>query len=322
MKKDIFKYLFVSIIAAIISSLVTVGATGYLYDSREVKYQNDPTKIKAGNVQDAIDELYAHSRDFNEHELLLNGSTAGMHNSLFRGKDITDYYTDGTLYTRISSGTFDDLYVGDYIVANGVNWRIAGFDIYYGKGVTALTTHHAVIVPDTALTSAQMNETNDTTLKLNPSDVYAQGYPGSKMYNTTLPSVLSTYITPVFGSHVLEYRNLLAHSVNTTLTNRFGSASGGTNSWAWYTRKLDLMNENQVYGSIVWSSTGYETGSDNVQFPLFRLAPEYMSKNRQWYWLRNVTSASNFARVDGDGPSDSADNASSSSGVRPYFYID
>ena len=320
MKKETLKFIFVSLITAIITSIVAVSATSYLYDSKDVKYQNDPTKLKAGNVQDAIDELYAHSRDFNELYTLLNGPNAGIHNSLFRGKDITDYYTDGTLYTRISSGTFDDLYVGDFIVKNGVNWRIAGFDIYYGKGDTALNTHHAVIVPDTILTTAQMNETNDTTLKLNTSDVDAQGYPGSKMYNTTLPSVLSTYITPVFGSHVLEYRNLLAHRVNTTLTNRWGNTTGGTSNWAWFTRKLDLMNENQVTGSIEWSSTGYETGSDDVQFPLFRLAPEFVNKQRSWYWLRNVTSASFFAVVGTDGLS--YNGASYSGGVRPCFYID
>ena len=312
LKMAIFTIAGVALFCTILSA-GAVYATNYLFESKDVKYENDPAKIKAGNVQDAIDELYAHSRDFNELYTLLNGPDAGIHNSLFRGKDITDYYDDGTLFTRISSGTFDDLYVGDYIVKNGVNWRIAGFDVYLGKGNqgSGLTTHHAVIVPDTNLTSASMNDTNDTT----------GGYVGSKMYTTTLPSVLSTYITPVFGAHVLEYINLLANRVDTTLTNRFGSASGGTSNWGWYTRKLDLMNENQVTGSIEWSSTGYETGSDNIQFPLFRLAPEFVNKQRSWYWLRNVASTSSFSHVGGDGYS-GPNIASSSNGVRPYFYID
>ncbi len=158
---------------------------------------------------------------------------------------------------------------------------------------------------------AKINDTNDTT----------GGYVGSKMYTITLPSVLTTYIIPAFGSHVLEYRNLLTNSTNTTLIGRYGSARGGTNGWAWQTRKLDLMNENQVYRSMVWSSTGYETGSDNIQFPLFRLAPEFVNKQRAWYLLRNVSSSSNFTDVYSQGNSN-APWASNIRGVHPCFYID
>lgn len=49
-------------------------------------------------------------------EDLTNKSVAGYHNSIFRGKNVTSYLTDGTLFTRISSGSFEDLFVGDYIV--------------------------------------------------------------------------------------------------------------------------------------------------------------------------------------------------------------
>ena len=241
---------------------------------------------------------------------ILNNSNAGYHNSIFRGKDVTEYLTDGTLYTRISNGTFEDLFVGDYIVKNNITWRIAGFDVYYNKGDTAFTKHHAVIVPDTNLTSGAMNSSNTS----------ANGYAGSAMVSSVLPSVLSTYITPVFGSHVLEYRNLLTTGINNTGYNRFGTNSGCSNNWAWSSRKLDLMNEVQVYGSIAWSSSGYDIGSDNVQLPLFRLAPQYIC-NRAWYWLRAITSASSFANVHYHGLSNGID-ASNSGGVRPCFYID
>ena len=84
---------------------------------------------------------------------------------------------------------------------------------------------------------------------------------------------------------------------------------------------VDLMNEVQVYGSIVWSSSGYETGSDNCQLPLFRLAPEFITNRSYWYWLRNITNASCFAGVSYDGSSFYF-NASATVGVRPCFYID
>ena len=235
---------------------------------------------------------------------------AGFHNSIFRGKDITSYLTDGSLYTRISNGTFEDLFVGDYIVKNDITWRIAGFDVYLHKGDTELTKHHAIIVPDKHLTTAQMNS-SDTTVG---------GYVASSMYTTTLPSILDTYITPVFGSHVIEIRNLLTTGINASGYNRWGTSSGCSNAWDWRSRKVDLMNEVQVYGSIVWSSSGYETGSDNCQLPLFRLAPEFITNKSGWYWLRNITNAACFAGVGNDGGSANA-IASTITGVRPCFYI-
>lgn len=246
-------------------------------------------------------------------EDLTNKSVAGYHNSIFRGKNVTSYLDDGTLFTRISNGTFEDLFVGDYIVKNSITWRIAGFDVYYNKGDqnSGLTTHHAIIVPDKHLTTAYMNDTNTSV----------GGYVGSKMYTETLPSVLSTYITPIFGTHVIEYRNVLTNSINATGYNRFGNNGGCSNGWAWYSRKLDLMNEVQVYGSIAWSSSGYDIGSDNCQLPLFRLAPQYITNRSYWYWLRSVTTASAFAHVDIHGIS-ASDYASGVGGDRPCFYID
>lgn len=244
-------------------------------------------------------------------EDLTNKSVAGYHNSIFRGKNITSYLDDGTLFTRISGGTFEDLFVGDYIIKNNITWRIAGFDVYLHKGDTELTKHHAIIVPDKHLTTACMNDTNTTT----------GGYVGSKMYKETLPNVLSTYITPVFGTHVIECRTVLTNSINATGYNRYGTNSGCSNGWAWYSSKLELMNEVQLFGSITWSSSGYDIGSDNCQLPLFRLAPQYITDRSAWCWLRSVTTASAFANVYGNGLS-SLTGASDVCGVRPCFYID
>ncbi len=141
------------------------------------------------------------------------------------------------------------------------------------------------------------------------------------MYTETLPSVLSTYITPIFGTHVLEYRNLLTKGINATGYNRYGTNTGCSNDWAWYSRKIDLMNEVQVFGSISWSSSGFDIGSDNCQLPLFRLAPQYITNRSKWCWLRTVTNASCFANVHYYGVSH-LHSASGVSGVRPCFYID
>jgi len=95
---------------------------------------------------------------------------AGSHNSIYRGKNLGDEVT-AVQYVAIAAGTFDDMYIGDYWTINGVNWRIAHFDYWLNCGDTNTTTHHVVVVPDTILYSAKMNETNTT----------AGGYLHSKM---------------------------------------------------------------------------------------------------------------------------------------------
>lgn len=248
------------------------------------------------------------SQNLNEIQVIFDN--AGNHNSIFRGKDVTSYYDDGSLWTRISNGKFEDLFVGDYIVKNGINWRIAGFDIGLHNGDTEMKNHHAIIVPDTNLTNAQMNTTNTTN----------GGYIGSNMYKNILSSVFTTYINSTFGNHVIEHRNLLTNSINLTGYNRYGTNNGCTSGWDWYSRKIDLLNEVQVLGTIAWSSSGYEIGNDNCQLPLFRLAPEFIC-NRSWYWLRNIATSSLFVCISGNGLSSGSD-ASNSGGIRPYFYID
>ena len=243
-------------------------------------------------------------------EDLTNKSNAGYHNSIFRGKDITSYLDDGTLYTRISNGSFEDLFVGDYIIKNGKTWRIAGFDVYLHKGDTELTKHHAVIVPDQTLQNAQMNAT-DTTVG---------GYKASAMWTTTLPSVLSTYITPIFGTHVISRRTLITNAMDSSKTNR-RCTTGASSGWEWISTSCDLMSSVEVTGDSSFSSSGFDIGDRNCQFPLFRLAPEYMTYRSMWYWERDIVDSSRFAGF-GAGGNGHGSGASASGGVRPCFIID
>ena len=89
----------------------------------------------------------ANFRDF------MAASGSGSHNAIYRGKNLGTTVTTAQ-YSAISAGTFTDLFIGDYWVINGVNWRIAAFDYWYNKGDTACSTHHVVVVPDSSLGSA------------------------------------------------------------------------------------------------------------------------------------------------------------------------
>ena len=241
---------------------------------------------------------------------ILSINNASFHNSIFRGKDITSYFTDGSLYNRIANGTFEDLFVGDYIIQNNITWRIAGFDIHLNKGDQPLITHHAVIVPDSNLTTEVMNWEGSTE----------GGYVGSLVYGTTLPSVLTDYITPVFGNHIIEYRAFLTNGINPTGYNSSGTNDGCSNSCAWFSRKLDLMDECEVYGCPIHSSSAFDCGSAYTQLPLFALAPQYILSDES-YWLKDVSTSHSYASVTNSGIADGAWTAVIL-GVRPRFLID
>ena len=234
---------------------------------------------------------------------------AKMHRNILRGKYLGDSITAEQL-AAISAGTFDDLYVGDYWTINGVNYRIADFDYWYGKGDTACATHHAVIVPDTNLASAKMNSTNITT----------DGYIGSDFYtgandNTGRATAIAAVEAAFGAAHIMSKRLLFTNAV----TN--GKPSGGS----WYDSKVDLMNELNVYGSYIFTPANdgttipYNYTTDTTQLALFQLDPTRIC-NRSHWWLRGVVSAAYFALVNSGGCANCY-NASSSIGVRPAFAI-
>ena len=86
------------------------------------------------------------------------------------------------------------------------------------------------------------------------------------MVTETLSNLVSSdgIIGKTFGGHIIEYRNLLTNQISLTAINQSGGIWQGTaNDWEWYTRNVDLISEQNVYGTNVWSSAGYDTGVDN-----------------------------------------------------------
>lgn len=232
-------------------------------------------------------------------------ATAGAHNAIYRGKNLGTSVT-AAQYAAISGGTFEDLYIGDYWVIDGVNWRIAAFDYYLNCGDqgSGLTTHHAVIVPDTNLYNHVMNDTNTTE----------GGYIGSKMYKEGLANA-KTKIKTAFNGHVISHRIYLTNAV----------ANGKPSAGAWVDSEVDLMCEEMVYGGGIFrpTSDGSTVPSnyrvEKSQLPLFAHEPSRIT-NRATYWLRDVVTAAFFAFVYLRGYADYA-AASSSYGVRPAFCI-
>lgn len=243
--------------------------------------------------------------------LLFNN--AGAHNAIYRGKSLGSTVTTAQ-YAAIKAGTFDDLYIGDYWTIGGVNYRIAAFDYYLNSGDTSCTTHHVVIVPDTCLYNAQMHNTSSGGYEGGAANTTTGGYVGSDMYKSNLEQAKTT-IKSAFSGHVLKHRIYLTNAVAN------GRASGG----AWCDSEVDLMCEQMVYGSGIFSpvSDGSNVPAnyrvEKSQLPLFQHEPSRIC-NRATWWLRDVITASYFALVGGDGYADYG-NASVSFGVRPAFCI-
>lgn len=243
--------------------------------------------------------------------LLFNNG--GAHNAIYRGKSLGSTVTTAQ-YAAIKAGTFDDLYIGDYWTIGGVNYRIAAFDYYLNSGYTSCTTHHVVIVPDTCLYNAQMHNTSSGGWESGAANTTAGGYVGSDMYKRNLEQAKTT-IKSAFSGHVLKHRIYLTNAVAN------GRASGG----AWCDSEVDLMCEQMVYGSGIFSPvsdgsnvpTNYRV--EKSQLPLFQHEPSRIC-NRATWWLRDVITASYFALVHYSGYA-SCDNASNSIGVRPAFCI-
>lgn len=247
---------------------------------------------------------------------LLSGlipQNAGAHNSIYRGQDITDLFYDGTLSEQIAAGTFDDIFVGDYIIGKNSNrkYLVADLDYRLHCGDTECTTHHVLMIPEKVMGTAKMNDTNITT----------GAYLGSKMYTEYLEPFKTVIKNDFETDHILTHRNYFANAV----TNGYESA--GT----WNNSDIELMNELMVYGSNIFhniiNGTNLPTSHtiDKSQLSLFRLDKSKIvafndAGDRNWYWLRDVVSSPLFAYVTTYGLAGYY-YASSVSGVRPAFLI-
>lgn len=255
---------------------------------------------RSGDVYDKIKEIQS---QIGQSSIAPMFNNSGAHNAIYRGKNLGTSVT-AEQWAVITAGTFDDLYIGDYWVINGVTWRIAAFDYFLHSGDTECTTHHAVIVPDDCLYNARMNTTNDA----------AGGYVAVK--NRGVLTDAETAIKAAFGaSHILSHRVYLTNAV----------ANGKPSGCAWVDTICDLMNEEMVYGTGIFHPTSDGSTApvsyrvEKSQLPLFAHEPSRII-NRANYWLRDVVTAALFAVVGYSGIA-AYDYASNSFGVRPAFCI-
>ena len=265
-------------------------------------------------------------------------------------KDITSYVTDGTFWERLAGtngyALFEDIYVGDYFKMSrpisayertgqyqttGSQYvTIAGFDtmMNIGDQGNGAEYHHAVMVAGQGLFGAQ----HFGKSRMNATDTTEGGYKASEMNTLVLGEVTSTGSTAAdatinqqlyaeFGSHLKTTREQVSNAINATGYNRFGSATGCASNFEWINAQAILMSEIEVYGSIVWSSAGYDTGNANRQLPLFAFSKQAQSNRTAYWWLKDIESATRFCIADGNGNANRYVASNASYYVRPRFII-
>lgn len=278
-------------------------------------------------------------------------ATALSHNILrLVPKDITAYITDGTFWKRLAGtngyALFEDIYVGDYFrmsraisayertgqyQATGSQYvTIAGLDTMMNNGNqgSGITYHHAVMVAGQGFGGTQhfgrsrMNATNTTE----------GGYKASEMNTLVLGDVVSAGSTAAdatinqqlyaeFGAHLKTTRELVTNAINAAGYNRFGSATGCASNWEWISAQAILMSEVEAYGSIAWSSSGYDTGNANRQLPLFAFSKQAQNNHSAYYWLKDIASAAYFCFANLYGGSSNSNAGYADIYVRPRFIL-
>lgn len=221
------------------------------------------------------------------------------------GKSLGTSYTSAQ-QAEVSNGTFDGINIGDYWSIGGVTWRVWDIDWYMNKGDSQCTTHHLVIMPDGVL----LTPNGSTTHYMNDTDTTAGGYAGTK-YRGTYRSECEAKIKECFGDRILAHRELMCTAVS----------NGAPSGWAWTDATVELPSEIMMYGSTVWGNGTYNVGSMFPQLTLARLNPARVIYRSYSYWLRDVSSASQFAFVRYSGDANYNDASSAWLGVRPFFLL-
>ena len=242
--------------------------------------------------------------------------TTGISSRRLARKDFTSYGLTWFINTLKKAVADQDLEkygmkVGDYFTVNHggktYNYVIAGLNTMRGSVSSyRVTQSHVGLIVDTNDTHA-WNTSGNTYQSTNTystegtwtTGTAGQGYANCDLHYYLTTTVLSNVESDLGSANLLSHYKLYGNSINTTGYNRYGINGGCTNSWGWYAnQKICALSEIQVYGSIVWSSSGYDTGEACRQLDVFRVYNMNEIFEGRYPWLRDVASASYACLVD------------------------
>lgn len=221
-------------------------------------------------------------------------------NSLTRRTRLTDFDLS-VLKQAVADQNLEKygLKVGDQKTINGRDYVIAGLNPM--KGTTTpyrVTANHVglIVIPHTTQT---WNASGNTSTGANSRGA---GYKNSDLHYYLKNTLLPLVNTDLGAENLIGHSKLLTNAVNTSGYNRYGSNTGCSSNWDWEADcKICALSEVQVYGSTVWSSSGYDTGEACRQLDVFRVYNHTEIFGDEYPWLRDVVSASNAAGANRDG---------------------
>ena len=231
-------------------------------------------------------------------------------NNFYRGKNL------GTTFTlsqrdAIRTGTFDDLYVGDYWTgSNGVRYIIAHFNYFRGgmhpdSGAIRNKNHIVLIASPWVQTATQMFPA-----------IGDNGYMYSQIRGI-LADVHAPTVQSFFKNATLEVVSDYA----------VGKAYRDGRKWTGdlISDKLMLMNELQVYGAHIHAvmndsnTSRYKATFHTNQFALFRLYPAIKAVQGTWF-LRDSAGNGYFSAVTSTGYAQELTPTYRAT-LRPFFAI-
>lgn len=228
-------------------------------------------------------------------------------NTVYKENDLTTAFSDGSLYTTIANGKFENVYPGSYFNATVNNlsnqsttmkFVVAEINRYYDTTDNTGTSkgkNHIVCIPATSFGTAAMNSSNTSN----------GGYLGSAMFKTTIPKV-DTALTSTFGNHLLTVTLNLSNCGYAQKPYKYTAT----------TVKSYLLTEYEAFGSNTYDD---ESDKTYPQLAVFKIQSSLRSTG-SWWWLRSVGYGDYFCFVRGDGTA-YTDYADYSYGVRPGFLI-
>lgn len=316
---------------------------GHVKLSDNYKGVGSTASLSIGASERAVTDL--------RHRTMPDMKTVGAHNSIWRGEELLSTSHFGqyenaleSLARAVGRGDFNDIYVGDTITvtmdavsgyedtSQTVVWVVMGINIYYNNGPAYLgpvifpimTKNHLVLVPKDAFKGTiKMNSTATTGKSENGANRSPlQAYAGSDMFNVHLPAYRTAISNSLMGNVLTNYELLSNEMDDTIVSGGFGGLTGASSNNDWYDSTITLLNEVEVYGTRIESSSCFDVGNGCMQLPGFNLNPTLKIKgmghggHRCDWWLSAVASNDQFVTASATGATLRA-MADSSSGIVP-----
>lgn len=193
-------------------------------------------------------------------------------NQIIRGKSLGSAFTEWHK-TQIQTGTFNDMFLGDYWEYGGVKWRIVDFN-YYNSSANGVK-NHVIILPDQNLSRTAATSAENST----------KNYCDSLMYNAA--AALKSRFATLFGdSYIMGHFDSFANDYDGSSTYPYYSDEALSRGGIFTT----LPDEIMLFGAHIMASNQAGRNANihitGRQFAYFK-AGAPMPTPTEDFWLRD-----------------------------------